>query len=301
LARIPRAILSPKRARQLRPQLEQLVSQTSLQTADPVRFVRRYSDPADAEVAAVFASTLAFGRVAAFMPVIEAVLLRADARGGPARWVDGFDSADERALEPIRYRWLQGADLGLLARSVGRLREEHGSLEQILVQGHRPESPDIGETLDRFLGLLRQAAVALDQAPEFSELRRGFRHGIPLPSNGSGCKRWNMMLRWMVRRPAHPGDPDLGLWDLPAHKLIIPVDTHVLRVAKLLGLTHRTDGSWRTAAEITANLARIHPSDPVRYDFALAHLGISGTCKSRFVESICGACPLRLCCRHGRG
>jgi uncharacterized protein (TIGR02757 family) len=126
------------------------------------------------------------------------------------------------------------------------------------------------------------------------------RHGMPRPSGGSGCKRWNMFLRWMVRQPTHPGDPDLGLWELPTHKLIIPVDTHVLRVARLIGLSHRTDGSWRTAQEITKNLARIHPQDPVRYDFALAHLGISGGCKAKHHAEICGSCPLAPCCRFGR-
>jgi uncharacterized protein (TIGR02757 family) len=262
--------------------------------------VRRYDNPDDAEVAAVFASTLAFGRVAAFVPVIAAVLEAADARGGPAAWVDGFGPADAQILAPLFYRWVRGPDLALLAASIGQLRHAHGSLGAIFVAGHSPAHSDLGPALDHFITLLRQAAMKQAQVDTYGQLSRGVRHGMPRPSGGSGCKRWNMFLRWMVRQPTHPGDPDLGLWDLPIHKLIIPVDTHVLRVARLIGLSHRIDGSWRTAQQITENLARIHPHDPVRYDFALAHLGISGGCKAKHLAEICGSCPLAPCCRFGR-
>ena len=70
--------------------------------------------------------------------------------------------------------------------------------------------------------------------------------------------------------------PDLGLWNIPPSKLIIPLDVHIHRIAQLIGLTRRRDASWKTAVEITSNLRRIHPEDPIRYDFVLAHLGISG-------------------------
>ena len=84
-----------------------------------------------------------------------------------------------------------------------------------------------------------------------------------------------MLLRWMVRNE----NPDVGLWQLPESKLIIPLDTHIHRIAKHLRLTHRKDASWRTAVEITANLRRVDSDDPIQYDFVLAHLGISGTAK----------------------
>ena len=105
-----------------------------------------------------------------------------------------------------------------------------------------------------------------------------------------------MLLRWMVRTDA----PDVGLWTLPRHKLVIPLDTHIHRIARLVGLTHRTDGSWRTAIEITRNLKKIDADDPVRFDFALAHLGISGACKGRRVAAICDACELLPACKTGQ-
>ncbi|MBW2258057.1 MAG: DUF2400 family protein, partial [Deltaproteobacteria bacterium] len=132
-------------------------------------------------------------------------------------------------------------------------------------------------------------------ARAFGDLPRGFRTFLPSPTGGSACKRWNMFLRWMVRPPTE--GIDLGLWDsLPPSALVVPLDTHVLRIARLVGLTRRRDGSWRTAAEITANLRLLDPDDPVRFDFALAHLGISGACKGRRDEAVCSACPLRPVC-----
>jgi uncharacterized protein (TIGR02757 family) len=105
-----------------------------------------------------------------------------------------------------------------------------------------------------------------------------------------------MLLRWMVRR----GEPDLGLWThLDPAGLVIPVDTHVFRVAGFLGLTTRRAPDWRAAEEVTAALRALCPADPLRYDFALAHLGISGRCRGRRDDDICPACPLVRGCRVG--
>ncbi len=256
-------------------------------------------------MAAVFAATLAFGRVAAFQPVIEKVLDVADRGGGPAAWVDGLSPLPCPALQPIQYRWLRGLDLNLLAATIGRARRQHGSLRQLFSSGWHQEDPHIGPALETFIGTLRllavQAAPSLGLAPQYSQLPHGFRHALPAPSGGSACKRWNMMLRWLIRPPTHPGDLDLGTWPLPPAQLVIPLDTHVLRVAQLIGLTKRTDGSWRTAVEVTQNLARIDPDDPVRFDFVLAHLGISGRCRARHDPNTCASCPLAPVCHFGQG
>jgi uncharacterized protein (TIGR02757 family) len=90
---------------------------------------------------------------------------------------------------------------------------------------------------------------------------------------------------------------DLGLWkNIPKHILLIPVDTHVLRISRHLGLTKRKDNSWRTAQEITDKLKTLDPRDPTRFDFALCHLGISQECPSRFKLSVCGHCRMNDLC-----
>ena len=98
----------------------------------------------------------------------------------------------------------------------------------------------------------------------------GVAYFFPRPSSGSGCKRLNLFLRWMVRRDAI----DLGVWSqVPASKLVIPLDTHVVRVGQCLQLTRYRSPGWRMAEEITASLRVLDPTDPVKYDFSLCHLG----------------------------
>jgi uncharacterized protein (TIGR02757 family) len=104
-----------------------------------------------------------------------------------------------------------------------------------------------------------------------------------------------MWLRWMVRGP---DAIDLGFWsEVGPARLTVPLDTHVHRLGRYLGLTGRRQADWRTAAEITAALRALDPADPLRYDFALAHMGISGQCPTRRVEAVCAACPIRGVCR----
>jgi uncharacterized protein (TIGR02757 family) len=104
----------------------------------------------------------------------------------------------------------------------------------------------------------------------------------------------NLYLRWMVRRTS----PDLGLWTFvdPA-KLVMPVDTHVHRIATFLGLNDRKSADWKTARALTDRLARFDPSDPVRYDFALCRLGILDLCSRKRRKENCDVCLLRDACR----
>ena len=299
--RIRRTVLHAKRVALLEAAFDALDQGTVPDThllQDPLWWVKRYDDPADIEVAAVFASGLAFGRVAAFWPVLAAIFAQADDAGGPAHWVDSFSEADAHALEPLQYRWMRGPDFALLARTLQQARHE-GSLGARLIEAHRARHRDLGPALDSLVSVLRDHASVAAGRP-YRALPRGFRYFLPRPSDGSACKRWLMMLRWMVRTPGSgPAGVDLGLWPLPPRKLIIPLDTHVLRLSRFIGLTRRTDGSWRTAQEVTRNLARLDPDDPVRFDFALSHLGISGACRQRRVADVCDACELVSVCRVG--
>ena len=125
---------------------------------------------------------------------------------------------------------------------------------------------------------------------------RGLHHLLPFAEAGA-AKRLNLYLRWMVRGP----DPiDFGIWkQLSPAQLVIPLDTHVMRISKWLGLTKRTTIGWATAEEVTASLRQLDPTDPVRYDFALCHYGMSGACPATPVKSNCERCALRAECRNG--
>jgi uncharacterized protein (TIGR02757 family) len=114
------------------------------------------------------------------------------------------------------------------------------------------------------------------------------------PKDGSACKRMNLYLRWMVRRTS----PDLGLWTFvdPA-KLVMPVDTHIHRIATFLGLNDRKSADWKAARLLTDKLAKFDRGDPVRYDFALCRLGILDLCSRKRRRENCDVCMLREVCR----
>lgn len=266
--------------------LEQLVASTDLQTRlgrDPVRFARRYVQPEDQEVAAFFASQLAFGRVASFAAPLDLILGEADAAGGPRAWLEDFDPARASVLGSLNYRWIWPQDF--VAITVG--------LQTLLRDGPLSAAfsgPSAREILISGVGAL---------AARTPSRTRGARSFLASPSAGSACKRWCMFLRWMVR----PDDGiDLGLWThLDPSMLVTPLDTHVHRIALLTGLTERKTANWQTAEDVTRSLRAIDHRDPVRFDFALAHLGISGGCTGRFEAEVCPACALRSLCREGSG
>ncbi len=127
--------------------------------------------------------------------------------------------------------------------------------------------------LDRF----STRALALDVRRAYGRAPRrpGVCYFFPRPSAGSACKRLNLYLRWMVRRD----EVDLGAWtSVSPSQLIVPLDTHVIRLGRCLRLTRYTSPGWRMAADITGALRRLDPADPVRFDFALCHVGMMGAC-----------------------
>jgi uncharacterized protein (TIGR02757 family) len=94
---------------------------------------------------------------------------------------------------------------------------------------------------------------------------------FPMPASGSACKRMNLFLRWMVRKD----ELDFGLWkEILTDKLIMPVDTHVARICRELNLTTKKNVSWKMAEEITNHLKKFDRNDPVKYDFAICHIGM---------------------------
>jgi uncharacterized protein (TIGR02757 family) len=296
LTRRPRH-LSDERARTLRPLLDRFERRFDKRARlgfDPVELPRRHPDPADQEVAGLFAAALAYGRADLFKPVLEGVL--AEMGSSPAAFCERFARAPHAAFDGFLYRFNRPADLRALAAAVGHVRREHGSLGArfaALLRGAGAAREPLRAALAQLGRELREAPPAAAQLAGRGP--RGLAHLLPDAALPGPCKRWNLYLRWMVRGP---DEVDLGAWrGVPAAALVVPLDTHLARVARYLGLTDRSDMSWRTAAEITENLRRLDPSDPVRFDFVLCHLGMSGACPLRRDPARCAVCPLSAACR----
>jgi uncharacterized protein (TIGR02757 family) len=252
--------------------------------ADPIEIVRRYGNRSDREVVGFVAASLAFGRVASVLQSIERVLQVLGT--SPAEFVREFEPArDARAFGGFVHRWTRGTDLAALVW-IMRVMLECGSIEAFFLQGFDPEATDVGKALDSF----STRAMSVDLRPVYGGAlaKPGVRYFFPKPSLGSGCKRLNLFLRWMIRRD----EVDLGVWSRPSPSmLVVPLDTHVIRVGRCLGLTTRVRAGWAMAAEITASLRALDPIDPVKYDFSLCHIGMANACGFMDRQRD-GRCPL---------
>jgi uncharacterized protein (TIGR02757 family) len=164
-----------------------------------------------------------------------------------------------------------------------------GSLEAFFLESD-PGGEDVGEALDRF----SRRALAFDVRAAYGRVpeRPGVCYFFPRPSAGSACKRLNLFMRWMVRRDAL----DLGVWSrVSPARLVVPLDTHVVRVGRCLGLTRYTSPGWPMAVDITRALRALDAEDPVRYDFSICHLGMMSACGFQTARGS-AQCPLKDVC-----
>ena len=257
---------------------------------DPIQIVRRYERADDREVVAFCAASLAFGRVASVLQSVERLM--AIMGPHPADYVRRFDPArDARAFDGLVHRWIRERDLIALVWILRQMLDGFGTIEGFFLQGYDASAPDLAPALDSF----STRAMALDLKTAYGRVpkRPGVGYFFPQPSKGSACKRLNLFLRWMIRHDAL----DLGIWTrVPASKLVVPLDTHVIRVGRCLQLTRYTSPGWKMASDITASLAKIDPADPVRYDFSICHLGMMNACGFSRAQAD-SQCPLRGVCR----
>lgn len=261
--------------------------------SDPVHRVRPFVARADREVAGFCAAALAFGRVGSVLNSIDGLFRIMGPH--PAEYVRRFDPAvPHPELRAMVHRWTTGADLAALLWILRQMIERAGSIEGFFADGLSDADEDVGPAIDRFSA----RALAIDVRHIYGQRPRrpGVGYFFPRPSGGSACKRLNLFLRWMVRRD----EVDLGVWTrVPASKLIVPLDTHVIRLGRCLGLTRYASPGWRMAADITASLRALDPDDPVRFDFAICHVGMMNACGFGRRQGD-AQCPLRGLCRPRR-
>lgn len=253
---------------------------------DPIEFPLRYKKARDAETAGFIASAFAYGKVGLFKPVVQSVLA---AMGGksPHAYLMEFNLKKEREkFAGIRYRFQTEEDVVCLLYLMSVILKRHGSLKKAFMDHYTKDDENTGPMLtgvmDEFGSVSTKAVYGRNVWP------RGLAHLLPSLKNGGACKRGCLFLRWMVRR----ADIDLGLWKgISPEKLVIPLDTHIARVSRCLGLTSRASSGWKTAVQITGSLKKLDPADPLKYDFALCHRGISGLCGTS--GSGCEECSLK--------
>jgi uncharacterized protein (TIGR02757 family) len=222
---------------------------------DPLEFLYDFHEPLDVEVVGFIASSLAYGNVKQILRSVSLVLRQMGPCPSAFLLNSPFDRIEE-SFSNFKHRFTTGQDLARLLWGVRRIIERHGSLQKCFMSRLHPKDRTVIPALSAFVE---------------SVLPEGCDFLIPAPGKGSACKRLNLFLRWMVRCD----DVDPGGWDgVPPSKLIVPLDTHMHRIARTMGLTKRKQADLRTAMEITEAFRRLSPRDPVRYDFVLTRFGI---------------------------
>ncbi len=261
------------RIKKLKRPFEELVQTYSKEYlfSDPLKFVHQYSDPTDQEVVAFIASALAYGGVPQIFQIVSQVLSKLG--DSPARFLKNYSLSEHRFLfKKIYYRFHQSRDFNLLIYLLAKIYQEEGSLGASFKKYFKKEDLDLACALTQWTKEILSHEVSPFYSSGKIPQNAPVRFFFSSPADGSSCKRLNLFLRWMVRGP---DGIDLGLWNFisPA-QLVIPLDTHIYKIARSLGLTRRKSPNWKMAQEITAHLKSLDPQDPIKYDFALTRLGI---------------------------
>ena len=251
---------------ELKPVLDRLYNDFNYpdSATDPIQIVRRYARNDDREVVGFCAAALAFGRVASVLQSIERLMTIMGPR--PAEYVRQFDPRRQApAFAGLVHRWTRERDIVALLWILRQMFDRSGSIEGFFLEGYDPAAPDLATSLDSF----SSRAMALDMKAAYGRVpaRPGVCYFFPRPSKGSACKR-----------------------------LVVPLDTHVIRVGRCLQLTKMQSPGWKMASVITASLAKIDPDDPTRYDFSICHLGMMNACGFSRAQAD-SQCPLRGVCR----
>ncbi len=251
---------------------------------DPIEFPHRYRDPRDIELTAFISTCLAYGKVELFKSVLEQLFSKMGA--SPHDFIRSTGIAKQKKLfAGIKYRFNEHEDILCLFFILRNILQSHESLHTVF----RKYYHDGDRTIGSGLAGLMETARAVNTAAVYGKNIQppGLLHFFSSPAQGSACKRANLFLRWMIR----DRDIDFGIWkEIPKNRLVIPLDTHIARISRCLGLTSRKTQDWTMAVEITGALKRFDPEDPLKYDFALCHHGISGVCKGTRDPEACRSC-----------
>ncbi|MDR3611900.1 MAG: TIGR02757 family protein [Ignavibacteriaceae bacterium] len=230
---------------------------------DPLELLHLFKNDLDIEAMGLISSIFAYGNIKQIIKSQQNII---EATGkNPYEFIINFNHNDEKRIRLISHRFYTGHDTVWLFKSLNAMYKEHGSLRNYFLRFSNERDKNIKNAIEGF------SQSFIDYFESKRALTRGLRFMFPLPSVGSACKRMNLFLRWMVRKD----ELDFGIWkEIPTNKLVIPVDTHIARICKELKLTQLRNVSWKMAEEITENLRKFDSTDPVKYDFAICHIGM---------------------------
>ncbi len=235
-------------------------NQPSFIKEDPVSIPHLFTRKQDIEIAGFFAAVFSWGKRSTIIDKSKELLKRMD--NAPYDFVLNADHKRLKGLAGFKHRTFCEDDLYYFIEFLRHHYSKNETLESAFTKGITNNDSSIEKGLIGFK----------DYFFSQEHLRRTEKH-ISSPQQNSTCKRLNMFLRWMVRKDNN--GVDFGIWNsISPSQLVCPVDLHVARVSKRFGLLKRKQIDWQAAMELTAELRKLDPNDPVKYDFALFSLGI---------------------------
>jgi len=234
-------------------------NQPSFIKNDPISIPHQFKSKQDIEIAGFFAAMFSWGNRTTIIQKTKELMARMNM--SPHEFCTNYDKKDFKRLKGFKHRTFSEEDLVYFVEFFHHHYRKRNSLETAFSKWIGCDDENIENALDGF----KKYFFSLEH------LRRTEKH-VSSPAQKSTCKRMNMFLRWMVRKDAE--GVDFGIWQkISPSQLICPIDVHVARVARRLGLLNRKQTDWLSAIELTDNLKMLDADDPVKYDFALFSLG----------------------------
>ncbi len=228
---------------------------------DPVQFVHRFKTKQDNEISGFIASMFAYGKREVFISKLDYIFNLMDNK--PFEYVKSFDYKSNN-INSCDYRFSKDCDLVQILKILNKLYSESETLESLFEFGYEQKK-----------GVWHMFQVVVDyfySNVKDKSVTKGFYHLLPDPKKKSAMKRFNMLLRWFIRK----SEVDIGIWNfVPKSELLIPLDTHVAKISRSLGLLKRNDNGFESVIELTNKLKTFDKDDPIKYDFALFGYGVN--------------------------
>ena len=232
-------------------------NQPSFIKDDPISIPHLFTKQQDIEIAGLFTAVFSWGNRTTIINKSKELMKLMNMQ--PHTFCLQHDLSELKKLAAFKHRTFNADDLYYFISFFQQHYSNNKSLETAFF-------PNKGMTVEEGLNHFKHYFFSADH------LKRTEKH-ISSPMQKSTCKRLNMYLRWMVR--SDNKGVDFGIWkNISASQLICPLDVHVCRVARNLGLLHRKQTDWEAAMELTNNLRKLDKQDPVKYDFALFGTGV---------------------------
>lgn len=232
---------------------------------DPLQFLHRYKNPNDIEIVGFISSVFAFGNVKLINNKLELIFQKLGS--SPYKKIKSLTfSKSVEISKDLSYRFYTETDVAMFLYLLKLILIKYNSLKSLFLLGYKPNDKNLKNAISEF----SENSLLILKENGFN-ITNGIKFMFANPKSGSATKRFNLFLRWMIRKD----ELDFGLWnEIPTNKLVIPVDTHIAKISLKLGLTKRKNINWKTAEEITDKLKKYDAYDPVKYDFAICHIGM---------------------------